>query len=149
MPKSPSLSLLALALLSCGSDIKVAQTALCDGVLQASEDEVDAPFDRDGDGYFDGSNRNCQEAYDASVLDCNDADPSAYPGNDELPCDGVDNDCDETSIDEEDYDGDRFTSCRKRGVQRRGRRLQRGHPGRRGRGQRHLRRLRGLQRRAR
>ncbi len=111
MPKSPSLSLLALALISCGSDIKVAQTALCDGVLQASEDEVDAPFDRDGDGYFDGSNRNCQEAYDASVLDCNDADPSAYPGNDELPCDGVDNDCDETSIDEEDYDGDRFTSC--------------------------------------
>ena len=109
--RTPALIAFGLTLAACGSDIKVTQTALCDGVLQASEDEVDAPFDRDGDGYFDGSNRNCQEAYDAAVLDCNDADASAYPGNDEAPCDGVDNDCDETTIDEEDYDGDRFTSC--------------------------------------
>lgn len=104
-------ALLALLLVGCGSDIKVTQSSVCDGVQQPSEETVDDSFDRDGDGYFDGSNPNCQETYDASVLDCDDANAAAHPGNTEEACNGIDDDCDEATLDDSDIDGDRFTAC--------------------------------------
>ena len=49
--------------------------------------------DDDGDGYA------------TSAGDCNDLDETVNPGADELPYDGVDNDCDEATVDD-DLDGD-------------------------------------------
>lgn len=55
-----------------------------------SNDDTDGePEDQDGDGF-------------ASDLDCDDLDPSAFPGNPEV-CDSVDNDCD-GSVDEDATD---------------------------------------------
>jgi len=50
-------------------------------VAQSCEEIVVEEIDADGDGY-------------SSDLDCDDGDPSVYPGAREV-CDGVDNDCDE------------------------------------------------------
>ena len=55
--------------------------------------------DEDGDGFA------------AECGDCDDDDPTAHPGADELPCDGVDNDCDPATGDDEDGDGDGWLSC--------------------------------------
>ena len=54
--------------------------------------------DADGDGYHSG-------------VDCDDANPSVYPGATEL-CDGVDTDCDgSVPSDEIDADGDFYVAC--------------------------------------
>ncbi len=46
-----------------------------------------------------------------ALLDCDDGDPTRYPGADEQ-CDGLDNDCDGALPDDElDGDGDGFTAC--------------------------------------
>ena len=63
-------------------------TEICDGVDNNGDGRVDEGYDADGDGFTQ-----CNE-------DCNDADPSAYPGASEVGGDGSDNDCD-GSIDEE------------------------------------------------
>ncbi len=103
---------LSLALLgACVNDSKFTQSAQCDGALQPSEDTVDEPFDRDGDGYFDASNPRCQETYEMSVLDCDDGNPDVNPGNAETTCNGIDDDCDEATIDDADLDEDRFSAC--------------------------------------
>jgi hypothetical protein len=68
---------------------------ICDGVLQASEATVDAPFDADGDGAYDANNPDCLTAWDAAHLDCDDRDPAVKPGATEV-CNGVDDDCDGT-----------------------------------------------------
>jgi len=49
------------------------------------------PFDIDGDGYV-------------AAEDCDDADPSIFPGADDPTCDGVDQDC--SGDDDRDRDGD-------------------------------------------
>jgi hypothetical protein len=67
--------------------------AVCDGVQQANEESVDAPFDLDGDGYFDGVNPDCLETYTRVRVDCDDTNPDVHPSVDEV-CDGIDNDCD-------------------------------------------------------
>ena len=64
--------LLALALLACDKDLPADDTS--------PPDTSPALADRDGDGATED-------------VDCDDSDPSAYPGNVET-CDGVDNDCD-------------------------------------------------------
>jgi len=62
------------------------------------DDDDSSPVDEDGDGF------------DATE-DCDDTDPSTYPGADEV-CDGVDNDCDGApGGDEIDDDGDGQTEC--------------------------------------
>ncbi|MFZ5475934.1 MAG: MopE-related protein [Myxococcota bacterium] len=95
----------------CGNDFGVSKQAICDGVLQGNEEFVDSPFDADEDGFFDGSNADCQEAYAAENLDCNDNEPEINPGAGEVECDLVDNDCDEATLDAEDLDGDGADSC--------------------------------------
>ena len=61
-----------------------------------------APFDLDEDGFFDGANPDCVDAWDAAQLDCNDANPDVHPGATEV-CNGVDDDCD-NEVDEEECD---------------------------------------------
>ena len=42
--------------------------------------------------------------------DCDDQDPARYPGAEEI-CDGVDNDCDDTTEEDVDEDGDGYSTC--------------------------------------
>ena len=55
------------------------------------DDTGDAPVDADGDGFLETD-------------DCDDADPTTFPGAEEV-CDGADNDCD-GEVDEDPVDGD-------------------------------------------
>jgi len=102
---------LFLLTLACGQDISVTETAKCDGVLQSSEDWVDQPFDKDEDGYPDGGNAECQEAYAAEDLDCDDNNIDINPSAVEIGCNLLDDDCNAETLDEEDRDEDTYTSC--------------------------------------
>ena len=93
---------LLLGSLSCAGDVTVRGASRCDGVRQSDEATVDAPFDADGDGFFDGNNPDCAATYD--VLDCNDRDPGVRPDAVELLCDELDNDCDPETPDALDAD---------------------------------------------
>ncbi len=102
----------------CGQDIKVSEHSKCNGQVEGTEESVDAPFDADQDGYFDGGNPDCQETYDASLWDCNDQDAEVNPSAAEAVCNGVDDDCSEASgegadptPDDVDADGDGYLSC--------------------------------------
>ncbi|MCP4808100.1 MAG: hypothetical protein GY913_31410 [Proteobacteria bacterium] len=101
---------LAVALLACGQDIGVTQNAICDGSKQPSEDYVDEPFDKDGDGYMDGNNPDCVLTY-GEGLDCDDGNADVNPSMTELECNGWDDDCDDTTLDAEDLDEDGFSAC--------------------------------------
>ena len=66
----------------------------------AGDDDDSAPVDADGDGSPEG-------------IDCDDADPTIYPGATEL-CDGVDNDCDSATMvagENVDVDADGVIGC--------------------------------------
>ena len=102
----PAFFAIASALVGCGSDITISEgdeapiaESVCDGRKQADEEYVDAPYDRDGDGFFDGQNIDCQATYEELDLDCNDADPDAHPAAFEETCNGVDDDCDPSTPD--------------------------------------------------
>lgn len=104
-------TLLVLPLLACGSDVAVTQKALCDGQQQAGEDTVDSAFDRDGDGFFDKANPDCAATYPVEFLDCDDGDPTVNPGAVEVGCTGIDEDCDPSTADDQDADGDGVGAC--------------------------------------
>ncbi|MFH1464237.1 MAG: putative metal-binding motif-containing protein [Pseudomonadota bacterium] len=108
MPRTP---LLLLPLLACNQDYQVTREAICDGLKQASEATVDAPFDIDGDGYFDANNPGCADTYAADALDCDEGHAEVHPGAAEVACNGLDDDCDAATPDAEDVDGDGFDSC--------------------------------------
>ena len=93
------------------SKYTITEQSVCDGALQSGEDGVDSPYDKDGDGYFDAGNPDCESTYDIDKLDCDDNDPDVFPGADEIECDGLDNDCNEDTPDEQDLDEDGYSSC--------------------------------------
>jgi hypothetical protein len=63
-------------LIGCGLDIKLDPIeATCNGKQDSTEESVDSPYDKDGDGSFDASNIDCQEAYTITELDCDDNNP--------------------------------------------------------------------------
>ncbi len=111
MTRAAGIALLGMLAAGCGSDIGLAKEARCDGVLQPQEDTVDQPFDMDEDGFFDASNPDCASTYGAAFLDCDDGDSTINPHEEELPCDGVDNDCSVDSPDGADLDLDGYTVC--------------------------------------
>jgi len=87
-----------------------------------AEEDCDNGIDDDCDGDVDGDDSDCScPDHDADgfspvggpcgPIDCDDDDPTTYPGADEL-CDGKDNDCDEiVPADEADEDGDGWRIC--------------------------------------
>jgi hypothetical protein len=83
----------------------------CDGL-----DGSTCPADADGDGFGGlatvvSTDADCTDAGEAELGgDCDDADPSAYPGAPEL-CDGDDEDCDGDVDEGFDSDADGFTAC--------------------------------------
>ena len=103
--------LLVLVASGCGSDATFTASPQCDGVKQQGEKYVDAPFDADGDGYFDSSIPDCKDTYAPEDLDCDDRDAEVHPGAAEVECNGVDDDCNAETADESDRDGDGFASC--------------------------------------
>jgi MYXO-CTERM domain-containing protein len=71
----------------------------CDGQVDESTTEITFYFDGDGDGYGDptDSRVGCVSPGEGWLLDdsdCDDDDPAINPGADEIPNDGVDQDCD-------------------------------------------------------
>lgn len=70
----------------------------CDGDIdEAAVDALDWYPDADADGYgADGLGAACGGPDGATSIggDCDDQDPSIHPGAPEVPCDGVDDDCD-------------------------------------------------------
>ena len=87
-------------------------TELCDGKDNDCDGSLH-PFeiDRDGDGYV-----RCLPwlGDDPDILgggDCDAAEPSTYPGADEICGDGIDNDCDGQTDEDFDLDQDGFTIC--------------------------------------
>jgi hypothetical protein len=96
---------------SSDSDDVEDPTPICDGRQQLDESNVDAPFDVDGDGFFDAANPDCAAAWSVNQLDCDDADPEVNPAAFEYPCNGKDDDCIAASQDDRDQDGDGFGVC--------------------------------------
>ena len=110
--------LLALLLLSAcnpdtppGGDPPDEDPPACDGVQQAGEATLDAPFDADGDGFFDGDQPACTQAWPAEQLDCNDENPAVHPGTAEVLCNDVDDDCSAATEDGPDGDSDGADVC--------------------------------------
>ena len=85
------------------ASVNAGSAEVCDGVDNNCDGEVDEGVtntyyrDADGDGFGDETTTSeaCEspEGYVPNGNDCDDADTSAYPGNEET-CDGVDNNCD-------------------------------------------------------
>ena len=93
----------------------------CDGADNDCDDVVDeeavdstvwyVDADEDGYGNPDEGGQDCTVPGDAVLNgdDCDDAEPDAHPGREELPYDGVDNDCeggDLTDVDGDGYDAE-------------------------------------------
>lgn len=95
----------------CWEENTVTEVPQCDGILQVGESSIDAPFDRDGDGYFNSEIIGCRLVYKDEELDCNDLDNSVNPGRSEEECNGVDDDCDSETPDGGDQDRDGSLHC--------------------------------------
>jgi hypothetical protein len=89
----------------------------CDGTIdEADADDATTWYaDVDGDGYGDAasSELSCDQpaGYALSSTDCDDLEALVNPGEAEVTCDGLDNDCDAATLDEPDGDGDGWVLC--------------------------------------
>lgn len=110
----PFVLLSLLTLTACANDDAGEDTTppICDGIKQADEVTVDAPFDADGDGHMDASNFDCGLTYPRAVLDCDDADPDVSPSATEVLCNEKDDDCNSATADALDADRDGVPVCR-------------------------------------
>ena len=98
----------------------------CDGLADDADDSVDSAglgtwyADSDGDGYGDAEAvvEGCDEP--SGVVDddsdCDDTDPDAFPGAEEVADDGIDQDCDGSDLEADDDgevvgDGDKGSGC--------------------------------------
>ena len=70
---------------------------IIDSGLIEPEDTGEAPVDADGDGFLEED-------------DCDDTNSAVYPGASEIPYNGLDDDCDESTVDD-DLDGDGFLAA--------------------------------------
>jgi hypothetical protein len=77
---------------------------LCNGVDDDCDGAVDPAFDADGDGWVA-----CPEV--EGQADCDDDDPTVYPGAPPVCDDGVDNDCDPLTLENMDLDHDGYVAC--------------------------------------
>ena len=109
--KTSTALVVVVGLSGCVTELAITQTPQCDGILQPGETTVDAPFDKDGDGFFDGANPACEAVYGSEDLDCNDAEEWVNPGVLEQQCNGFDDDCNGETPDGDDVDGDGYTHC--------------------------------------
>jgi hypothetical protein len=109
------LGTLSMLLVACGPEGPTGDDPVgpsCDGQLQDGEGAVaDASFDKDGDGYVDGADPGCRASYGANRLDCDDADDALHPGQGEVGCNGLDDDCNPDTEDAHDADGDAVLAC--------------------------------------
>lgn len=85
----------------------------CNGV-----DAVTCYEDADGDGFggvtvviaYDGT-CDVADSESSNDLDCDDSNGNVYPGNTEVTCDGIDNDCNPSTEDAPDGDNDGYSVC--------------------------------------
>ena len=98
-----------------------AATLRFDPFLRISHGRYLCGRDDDGDG-VDQPADNCPQTPNADqadadndgwgdACDCDDANDAVHPGASEVPCDGVDNDCDASSVDAPDQDADGVDIC--------------------------------------
>jgi len=101
------------------AEINPGATEICNGLdddCNGAVDEISCPcgyyLDEDGDGFgaVEAESDSCEDSppagYDADGGDCDDQDPTIYEGAEEIPYDGIDQDCD--GLDLDDLDGDGF-----------------------------------------
>jgi len=83
------------------------RTEICNDIDDNCDGEVDEGFDADGDGSF--VTQFCPEGDD-----CDDEDATIYPGAEEVPYDGIDQDCsgdDVTDVDGDGHEGGTGADC--------------------------------------